>query len=115
MTTRHTLGPWKLEVNDKSGRAHVYGPIGNGNTRMSDNCGEIADIDLAEDYRLDAPMFPKQSQEFLANGRLIAAAPDLFESVREYCADNKDVPQHLENTLLRRARAALAKAEGRAP
>lgn len=68
----HTPGPWKLETNDKSGCAYIYGLRGDGNTRASDDHGELAMIGLAP-ANWDGTPFPDQCAEDLANARLIVS------------------------------------------
>jgi hypothetical protein len=80
---------------------------------------------LGERFKIANAPFPiadeSEKQEALANARLIAAAPDLFEAVRlfveEYDAADQDegVAMMLAyNAALEAAKAALAKARGEA-
>lgn len=96
--TKHTPGPWKLEGNPRFDEetgcyAGGYGIV-----------GELEIIcELCE--RL-APL------EAEANARLIAAAPELLETLERltYEAERRaGVPKH----FIAQARAAIAKAEGK--
>jgi len=88
--TQHTPGPWAIETDRDAGhsnhqRHHIFAIVGGGN-RLAVCC-----------Y--------KQNEE--ANARLIAAAPDLLEALKEALEIGD-----LEGWCIR-ARAAIAKAEGR--
>jgi hypothetical protein len=48
-----------------------------------------------------------------ANARLIAAAPDMLEVLRSLVADNAGVTHEYLHIIRAKARAAIAKAEGR--
>lgn len=58
-TQKHTQGPWHLGI--RAGERGVYGPQG-------------------EEVAVTTPMI--QNYEILANARLIAAAPELLDSVK---------------------------------
>ena len=101
MTSKHTPGPWKLEFNRLiSNRACSWTFRANG--------------------YLIGESFLTGTSEGEANAHLIAAAPEMYEALRvlaeemEYC--NRESPQSMHMTIpywAKRARAALAKAEGR--
>ena len=91
--TQHTPGPWRMgkRAYDRA----IYGQQG----------AEVASM-------LDLFHTPAES---LANARLIAAAPDLLEALRDITdlAERYGVGEHCDGNILA-ARAAIAKAEGRA-
>src|SRR4051812_36082664 len=94
--TAHTPGPWLAEANDSS----VFDSEGR----------EVA----------DCLTFPFSGEVAEANARLIAAAPELYEVLREAERQIEYLPNRFEppanvNQVLTRIRAALAKAEGRQP
>jgi hypothetical protein len=129
--TKHTPGPWTMTRDGAEQRYSIYGgvPAAAGSRRVkvwawepggpqyetNQTVGEIRFFtrtqpctDVAGDYA-----------EIEANARLIAAAPELLEALVR-CegliamfpgADKPD----LVREILRRARAAIAKAEGRSP
>lgn len=95
MTTKHTPGPW------------TYGRVRLGQgfaewivTAIHHERGR-SNVLIAGDTQNHTP-----SDEAEANARLIAAAPDLLEAVRDMISDHGD----LSEATLAFARAALAKA-----
>ena len=91
--SKHTPGPWSY--------------IGNGDVvaRSENYCGGEKDI---------ASVFLTANDEDEANSRLIAAAPDLLEALREVLnnpAGDYDASDGYENAV-KQARAAIAKATG---
>lgn len=90
MTTQHTPGPWDLEDH---GYKYVISKPGEGYITR-DVC------------RMDGSTMAAFDQK--ANARLIAAAPELLAALKELDAK----PEHTNSWL--KARAAIAKAEGRA-
>jgi hypothetical protein len=108
---KHTPGPWKWEENSVSSSAHTCIEVRQdlGKTEYS---GQIAYMQSAEHVGL----MPRG--EVMANASLIAAAPDLLESLQELveivqsAIDNKS-SQYLDSFTLQPARAAIAKSTGR--
>jgi len=87
MNTKHTPGPW-----------HVR----NGNT-IGDATQDIASLSIMSVVNM-------KKDERIANARLIAAAPELLDVLKEIISDGVhcDVVPHLHY----KARAAIAKATG---
>lgn len=95
MKAEHTPGKWKVEGSDNPDGSNliVLDEDGRVIADMCDSCG-VEDCEEAE-----------------ANARLIAAAPDLLEALRDLhdaCAHWEDQ----DDPVLVRARAAIAKAGG---
>jgi len=91
---KHTPGPWT--VTDKGVR---------------DSGGYICFIPETTHYEGQDERYVKEVAERHANARLIAAAPELLETLQTIAAfavGNGDVCE----IIARRARAAIAKAEG---
>ena len=93
---KHTPGPWETD-DIKSCDGHRYVLAGN-----HEEAQVIARITLR------TFVGPTQS-ESEANARLIAAAPELLESLRLFVGENKT---HTEGERMEVARAAIAKATG---
>ena len=97
MTTQHTPGPWTTDGKAETDTLDIVSPL-----------GRITLIDCE---------FSDESEDVLtANARLISAAPDLLDVVKElydllshYCDDD---PSSEEWETLKAARAAIAKATG---
>lgn len=99
-TMLHTPGPWKCA---SAGSSIVGIPIQGAKGRV------IGSLHFAALSQPVGDFDPKAyNAEQLANARLIAAAPDLLEALR-HCATDEGP----EQDWLVRARAAIAKAEGR--
>lgn len=80
---KHTPGPWRLEVNEKSSSISILGKHGDaGRCRASDGHGHIVIVDCA-DAMSDDTMFAPMLDEQCANARLIAAAPEMLEAALE--------------------------------
>jgi len=96
MKTTHTPGPWSLEVDaviSDATEAHICTVLGGEGTRFIDD---------------------EDNQECLANARLIAAAPDLLDALKEvqdWANDGFRVA--LRDDQKAKIAAAIAKAEGR--
>lgn len=103
MKTKHTPGPWQVNgswLNIETGNRHTAVE-----SVLPGGFGMVASLEHS---------FTRESEE--ANARLIAAAPELLEALKElvndgecYCADNvasKETCRHCK------ARAAIAKAQG---
>lgn len=89
--SKHTLGPWIVD-DSGDGEYEVWAP--NVNTT-------------------DAIVTLGMSEEDAANAHLIAAAPEMYEALRELCDECDHMRDDFMRSLVRHARAALAKAEGR--
>ena len=95
MITTHTPGPWGIE---QTGQTNWIGRM------RSDGSGKIDEIVTSTDrFKLT----PKATFRNDANARLIAAAPELLEALKEVVAisDRK-------HDAWDRAKAAIAKASG---
>lgn len=101
----HTPGPWAIETCNENGpfldsfylSAQVKTWDGNDDERIV--CR----------FPTGTGQFSETGRENLANARLISAAPDMFDALRAVvCSARRD------SLLIDQARAALAKAEGRA-
>jgi hypothetical protein len=104
--TQHTPGPWE---------SFCYGPEG---TKI--RAGDVAVATLAGHARGDG----EAARALVADGHLIAAAPELLTALRElvgaseaYASSEPDMPSHRAtchdlDAALEQARAAIAKAEG---
>lgn len=134
MTTKHTTGPWRWEFNREHKTLHLVGGRPQYDLTIMDfdrwgMSGAIATLrDPAEDGmnimhrlcdRLDwiAP-FPGRAHHATwcadvthPDMRLMAASPDLLESLR-LMVDLVELAAPFEGDTLRRARAAIAKATG---
>jgi hypothetical protein len=95
MTTKHTPGPWTLDVQRDGAEGGTW-------------------INIEADAILG---LVAEAIGCRADAHLIAAAPDLLEALRyfgEKCQANTDDGEETGwNAALRTARAAIAKAEGR--
>jgi len=84
--TTHTPGPWKFTRDD--------------------------DVYDANDDVVGGISGPTASEQ-RANARLVAAAPDMLEVLRSLVRDNAGVTHEYLHIIRAKARAAIAKAEGR--
>ena len=91
MKTEHTKGPWRTE-----GFENLV-------------------VNSAEGYTMTLAAGGKDAclDELKANARLIAAAPELLDALRELCAD-KYLSDPINLERMKNARAAISKAEGNA-
>mgnify|MGYP006351752269 CR=1 FL=1 len=107
----HTPAPWKAEVNEKSATINILGlHTDYMRCRASDDHGPIVIVECASatlDDTTYAPMLPEQ----VANARLIAAAPELLESLKAMLSPRMDGPDSAQIWFA--AEAVVAKAEGR--
>ncbi len=94
--TQHTPGPWTIEQ-----FAHPYGKTEDRTITSYTRTGNPLRIGRA--YNVMGP------NETDANARLIAAAPDMLEALRNFTEGRKIA----YTAALEIARAAIAKAEGR--
>jgi hypothetical protein len=98
MTTQHTPGPWRV-----GDAAHtIFGP------KQSDGSLAVTIASVAGNARME---------DYRANARLIAAAPDLLAALKDITAklaSYEKFPDGSGNTAtFDKARAAIAKAEGK--
>lgn len=91
----HTAPPWKVVLNrhDHHGMVDVQGPGVSGY--------------LVIGFTVAVGVDAEQAARILADARLIAAAPELFEACSNYLYGRKD-PRECEAEM----RAAIAKAKG---
>ena len=96
METKHTTGPWVIDWNVS--RLDIFG---------SDETTLVASLRRS-------PLSQAIDEAARANARLIAAAPDLLDSLSEIFdyAGGADSALH-DEYVMDRARAAIAKAEGK--
>lgn len=92
----HTPGPWELD----------HGDDGDNFTIRAD--GEFVTRLTKSRYTDD-----RRDPEAYANAALIAAAPDLLSSLRDVLAEIDGGGDHFDMSAVSRARAAIARAEGR--
>ena len=100
--TAHTPGPWIAQIGDKGGT--IWG-LGN----------NPADRPIAYIRKRDDQALLDETD--LANGLLLASAPELLAALKQYIfATTEDAPTPMpeDSPALIWARAAIAKAEGRA-
>jgi len=104
----HTPGPWTLEtVETQIGTCHKIGPFPcNSGTRSETHACVYADNIRLSDYG-----HSKVGDELLANARLIAAAPQMLEALRELMGLAQR--EGWDHVAVNMARAALAKAQGK--
>lgn len=103
---KHTPGPWELDDNRRGSHVYVH----------AKTHGALATVvwQMAQDYREGKP-----SPECEANARLIAAAPELLNALKdilEHCHfEKKDLDSKRNvNEFRVNAVAAIAKATGQA-
>ncbi len=92
--SKHTPGPWAMPDSEQ-GRISKVGVNGGWD-------GMIATADCGD--------YARSRSEGFANARLIAAAPDLLEALKDAVRDSESPGQWLDE-----ARAAIAKATGEQP
>lgn len=101
-TQKHTPGPWKIET--------APNRFGKDFTGVSTVC------DFGHDQWANLALCANNGMNGDANARLIAAAPDLLEALKyaERMLDSyKTTHVGVHHAALEKARAAIAKAEGR--
>lgn len=110
MDTKFTPGPWYPgHLGDPDTTCECRSIVDEG------HAGGIAEVHMDNDISLiseggnDAP----SREQAIANMHLIAAAPDLYTIVADYLSLAETLGQ--ESPFISRARAVLAKAEGRQP
>lgn len=120
MSAQHTPGPWFVVERVQAGPAAFE--EGQGCFQIVDNERPDLANTLCSRYR-----WPERADEMRANARLIAAAPDLLEALREMVAaddwisaatltddpgrDGEHAGERMERAI-EAARAAIAKAQG---
>ena len=96
MSTQHTPGPWAMP---DSGQGRISKVGANGGWD-----GLIATADCGD--------YARSKVEGLANARLIAAAPELLEALKDMLDNHEDACTGYGEGAADKARAALAKATG---
>ncbi|MDB6134210.1 MAG: hypothetical protein JWM59_2453 [Verrucomicrobiales bacterium] len=107
--TQHTPGPWSYRPHSLDDWGVVRDKAGN--IVACARAGRLVPHLEMDRCRQD------KTDPFCGNGRLIAAAPELLEEMREILAlaEERDWnPEGFQDLVASRARAAIAKAEGRA-
>ncbi len=102
--SKHTPGPWKVFICDDGGKWSGW-PLAI--TAVNDEDKNIARPGGFYPYTWDAAM---SQREAVANARLIAAAPDMYDALKAIAADSRFISGE---PLLLQTRAAIAKAGGR--
>lgn len=102
----HTPGPWRVDTDDDNEDHPGMHPV----VRGWDGNKCVADVGNGEDWE-------KAKPEWLANARLIAAAPDLLDALDELLSsvrahNEANGQQMIDLHSERSAEAALAKARG---
>lgn len=100
--SKHTPGPWIAAPYSSK----VGAPV------VSDSGRSIASVTY---YPMDQEIFKNHHEESAANGRLIAAAPDLLQALKELLelTDDPKNDADPEESVFAFARSVIAKAEGR--
>lgn len=98
--SKHTPGPWSVDPSEFCG-ARINGPHG-----LS-----VAHATQRDTFPSNSPGSISQS-EAEANGRLISAAPELLEALRDTLALLEAYCGESEGCTRKQARAAIAKATG---
>ena len=114
METKHTPGPW-LVMNTRDVFTGLAAKAADGRSTAKDDGWHIADCAPSGSYVEGGSGLHELSlDEIKANARLIAAAPDLLDSLSEIFdyAGGADSALH-DEYVMDRARAAIAKAEGK--
>jgi len=109
VTTKHTPGPWKIEVDTVEGNRVYIHP-------EARNTAWLAEVNMTPPKE-GTIMVGCGTKDPMANARLIAASPDLLEACRaalpvlidEY---GDPAPSHVQHTI-DALRAAIAKASGK--
>lgn len=123
MEAKHTPGPWLLQIDDTLKRAYVYTPKAKQVTREKRNAVEAIDVrepvaEINPDGNTDSEVIATvtahagRCEQWEANARLIAAAPDMLEALDMALESLNaiDVPQEWDCRV--KITAALAKAKG---
>ena len=117
MTTNHTSGPWcihrgyvnaeTIKCTDDNGESWEF-------THTHIGQGEKIIAQVQHQSKDSGWPHVHEVEEMWANARLIAAAPEMLEALRELCADTY-LADPINADRMSKARAAIAKAEGREP
>lgn len=108
MSTKHTPGPWRA--------TKCFLNQVNPATIVSESGVAVASVEYGIKATGDA--FEGREGEFDANARLMAAAPDLLESLQQTVASlehwfvRHGDPEGVNSLMMKKARAAIAKATG---
>lgn len=109
--SEHTKGPWfTFEHTDHSGME--VGPRWDSDSEYLKDCVRAVCTIRAAKHTYPCEMSAEQQ----ANAHLIAAAPELLDLLQVLLLDPERIAgfRHTDGTWMDRARAAIAKAEGRA-
>lgn len=106
--TKHTSGPWKHE--EQHGRRWISAK--RGRVQIAD----VSDIEIAADV---AGIVDTDVDATIANADLLAASPDLLQAAKSLvdlvAVDSILSKDTTAKAILKAARKAIAKAEGRSP
>ena len=112
-TARHTPGPWKMEVLkhsgfERDGKPVAYFGVSHESAMRSKIVAFVQPVEIF--FHVTGATSPNLEGE--ADARLIASAPDLLQVARDYVllCELHD----MGGAVLQSAKAAIAKAEGRA-
>lgn len=123
--SQHTPGPWRVDYGQGTGRGTIYPSKNSVFTNELGRTGSVANAHLPPLYDKAGKGFSEEAFAVMeANARLIAAAPELVETVRlladelyealEYLRAEKPAIIHDEDYgPVNDARALLAKIEGK--
>ena len=102
-TSKHTPGPWSIEKHGRAGRL-IEGP------------GFISPVLVGNifDHRSGSADRVPQEEIQTANARLIAAAPEMYDALRD-AVTLLNAVGYVDGDIVDAARAVIAKVEGRTP
>lgn len=105
----HTPGPWAVEPRQwDHGASLAIVALNNGYI--------VAIVPFDEDIQtVDDPDYEtvKRHPDEGPNARLIAAAPELLEALKQFVDYYESMQGHKDNSVIRNGKAAINKAEGR--
>ena len=102
MEAKHTPGPWKLEIPPHMNGKRKKNPFEHGREFI---------IWTTEGHRvgiIDGPSNADMEEKFMANARLIAAAPDLLAALEKIDSNAAESAEWIRSVI----RPAIAKARG---